>query len=188
MVHNGTASAFLRHQSWSTCVSETTGPRDPLRGRGIAPPSTRPPGAPRSAPLVQAVGRRRPNARSARVVNLQRTGIETPLRKFGRAGRTPPSRASPSARRAPGFAERRPRRPRRASTAGPPNGPRGPFGPRAHSRQICACHRGKCPIIYPQLVTLSRDTILIQTLNKSLFYWKMPYEAVCAMRFVRSFV
>ena len=57
-----------------------------------------------------------------------------------------------------------------------------------HSRQICACHRGKCPIIYPQLVTLSRDTILIQTLNKSLFYWKMPYEAVCAMRFVRSFV
>ena len=56
--------------------------------------------------------------------------IESRPRKFGHAGRTPPSRASPSARRAPGFAERRPRRPRRASTAGPPNDPRGPFGPR----------------------------------------------------------
>ena len=74
------------------------------------------------------------------------TGIETPLRKFGRAGRTPPSRASPSARRAPGFAEHRPRRPRRASTAGPPNDPRGPFGPRARAapRHASRSARGLC--------------------------------------------
>ena len=72
--------------------------------------------------------------------------IESRPRKFGHAGRTPPSRASPSARRAPGFAERRPRRPRRASTAGPPNGPRGPFGPRAPSapRHASRSARGLC--------------------------------------------
>ena len=66
--------------------------------------------------------------------------------------RTPPSRASPSARRAPGFAEHRPRRPRRASTAGPPNDPRGPFGPRGptaprhasrSARGLCLCAAGR---------------------------------------------
>ena len=72
--------------------------------------------------------------------------IETPPRKFGHAGLTPLSRAWPSARRTPGFAERRPRRPRRASTAGPPNGPRGPFGPRAPSapRHASRSARGLC--------------------------------------------